>query len=176
MSRPVVLATVALALGIIAADRLFYENLDVPAWLSITMWGFSLLLAVLAWLCWHSEQRGQRESSRNGWNNRLFPWLAFLFFAVYGFARYTDYAEDVQKSWQAMERPPVNRGNPDEFDYVRWRWIQGVEDSTTLTARLRKRALAVRERLLTTYASAGMDEGTGYCGRSDTGRPLTVEP
>lgn len=151
MSRPVVLATLALALGIVAADFLFYENLIIPAWLDIATWGCSLLAAVGAWLCWRSDGRS--------WSNRvLFPLLTFLFFAVVGFARYAAYAENVQASWQQMERPPVNRGNPDEFDYVRWRWIQGVEDSTAWTARLKRRALGVREILLKKYEAAGMDD------------------
>ena len=151
MSRPVVIATLAIALGIFVADFLFYERFDVPAWLDIAAWGCSLMTAVATWLCWRSDGRS--------WSNSiLFPFLTFLFFAVVGFARYAAYAEKVQMSWQQMERPPVNRGNPDEFDYVRWRWIQGVEDSTTWTARLKRQALGVREVLLQKYETAGMDD------------------
>ena len=160
MSRPVVLATVALGLGIIAADRLFYENLIVPAWLEAAMWGFALLTALGAWLCWRFD--GPPGSNGAGMMSRrlrgvLFSSLISVFFLVFGFARYAAYSADVQASWQAMERPPVNRGNPDEFDYVRWRWIQGVEDTTAWTAQLRRRALIVREHLLETFASVGMD-------------------
>ncbi len=57
-------------------------------------------------------------------------------------------------------RRPVNRGNPDEFDYVRWRWIQGVEERDSWMTRLREGALSVRQRLIDTYASADMDEQT----------------
>lgn len=151
MSRPVVLVTLALALGIIVADYLFYEHFIVPAWLHAAAWGFALLLAFGAWLCWHHDSRLSRSRV-------LFTWLTIIFFAVCGFARYAAYAEDVQASWQRMERPPVNRGNPDEFDYVRWRWIQGVEDRTTWMTRLRLRALDVRKQLLDAYASTEMDE------------------
>ncbi len=151
MSRPLVLITLALAVGIVAADLLFYDKLIVPAWLNAAAWGFSLLLALGAWLCWHID-------SRLPHSRILFTWLTIIFFAVFGFARYAAYAEDVHASWKRMERPPVNRGNPDEFDYVRWRWIQGVEDSTTWMARLRLHALGVRKQLLDTYASTGMDE------------------
>ncbi len=151
MSRPLVFTTLAIALGIVLADSIFYQNLMVPTWLNAALWGFSLSMALGAWLCWPADGRS--------WINRLlFPLFVFLFFATFGFARYTSFAEEVQQSWLRMERPPVNRGNPDEFDYVRWRWLQGVEDSTTWTARLKQKALAVRSHLLNQYAAADMDD------------------
>ena len=151
MSRPILLITLALTAGIVAADLLFYERYNVPAWLNITTWGFSLLLTLGAALCWRREDHPR--------SNRVwFPLLTFLLFAVVGFARYASYADDVHTAWQQMRRPPVNRGNPDEFDYVRWRWIQGVEDTTVWTSRLKQRALTLRASLLQEYASAEMDD------------------
>ena len=50
-----------------------------------------------------------------------------------------------------MERPPVNRGNPDEFDYRRWRWVQGTE-------RTYPRAQQVRNRLLRSLHESGLEE------------------
>lgn len=151
MSRPLALIAIALMAGILTADIVFYDHLIVPAWLNIAAWGFSLLLAVGAALCWRSDG--------HSWSNRvLFPLLTFLFIAVVGFARYASYADDVHTAWQQMERPPVNRGNPDEFDYVRWRWIQGVEDTTAWTSKLKQHALRWRASLLQKYASAEMDD------------------
>ena len=150
MSRAVLLATLSMAVGIIIADSLFYENLIVPTWLNAVMWGLCLLLVLLALLCRGGDGRSLRQRV-------LFPLVVSLAFAVLGFAHYASYAADVQQSWQQMERPPVNRGNPDEFDYVRWRWIQGVEDSTSWMAQLRHRALSLRERMVASYSASGMD-------------------
>lgn len=150
MSRLIALVTTAVALGVVVADFLFYEHFPVPAWLNITLWGWCLLQGLIAWCCWRSERRS--------WQLRvLFPLSVFLFFAAVGVSRYASYAASVQEAWQHMAHRPVNHGNPDEFDYVRWCWLQGVEDSTSGWAQLRRHALAVRERLVDAYVTSGMD-------------------
>ena len=150
MNRPLTLVLLSLVTGIIVSDVLFYQQNEIPKWLGMAAWGFCLLVTLLALLTWSKEYR-------KGLGRWLFPVLVSSFFVVVGFTRYTDYAEDVKGAWASMDRPPVNRGNPDEFDFVRWRWIQGVEDSASWTARLRHRALKLRAALAERYAIADMD-------------------
>lgn len=153
MSRPIVLITLSLMVGIATADVLFYERFQVPAWLDIAAWGFCFLVALVALCFW-------RRPARSGVQRWVFPSFIALFFATVGFMRYATYAAEVHEAWDKMERPPVNRGNPDEFDYVRWRWIQGVEDTTSWTSRLRHQALEWRAVLEDRLATTGMDEMT----------------
>ena len=153
MPYPVVLIALSLMVGIAMADVLFYQRFIVPAWLDWAAWGFCFLLLLLSLLLW-------RRPDRSGSRSWLFPSVVMLFFASVGFMRYAAYASEVHEAWGAMERPPVNRGNPDEFDYVRWRWIQGVEDTTTLIASARREALEVRERLESQMVKLGMVDDT----------------
>ena len=151
MSRPILLATLALAIGIIVADALFYETYSVPVWLDWAAWGCCLLVVLVAASVYPRSARKVEGFS--------FIALTALFFAIVGFVRYASYADEVQRQWQQMERPPVNRGNPDEFDYRRWRWLtQSTADSTSVSSRLRQRALAVRERLAARYVITGLDD------------------
>ena len=151
MSRPILLATLSLALGIIVADTLFYESYSVPVWLDLAAWGCCLLVALLAASVY---PRSARKAE-----GRSFIVLTAVFFAVVGFVRYAAYADEVQAQWQQLERPPVNRGNPDEFDYRRWRWLtQSSADSSSVLSNLRHRALEVRDRLSARYARAGLDD------------------
>jgi len=161
MQRPVILLVVALATGIVAADIVFYRaSVAVPSWLGICLWGLAVFFAFLMLL---AHRRQSDKSIFDG--GPLFVVSSILFFATLGFARYASYAEKIQVSWSQMEHPPVNRGNPDEFDYRRWRWVQG-EMNTELTAksdnapfltRLRRKAQAVRNHLLGSLKSSGME-------------------
>lgn len=151
MSRPVLLMTLSLMVGIVSADVLFYERYEVPAWLDLAAWGCCLLVTIVAMVAYRAASVKVSVG--------LFVVLTVLFFAVVGFARYASYASDVHGMWQQMERPPTNRGNPDEFDYRRWRWVtQQTASPNTLLMRLRRRALDVRDRLAARYAGMGMDE------------------
>ena len=126
MSRPLLLSTLALVLGIVVADQLFYESsATVPHWLGGALWGISIILALLAVWDYRRCQRPVYAATTR------FAVLVALFFFVLGIMRYAMAAEQTQAAWAAMARPPVNRGNPDEFDYRRWRWIQGEPDSTS---------------------------------------------
>ena len=145
MSRPVLLMTLSLMVGIVAADVLFYERYEVPAWLDLAAWGCCLLVTIVAMVAYRVASVKVSVG--------LFVVLTVLFFAVVGFARYASYASDVHGMWQQMERPPTNRGNPDEFDYRRWRWVtQQTASPNTPLMRLRRRALDVRDRLAARYA------------------------
>lgn len=163
--RPVVLATLSLVAGIFAADRLFYEaSVTVPRLLGPCLWGFCCLIALIVlWL--------YRRPAKLFASHTAFTVLTALFFVVIGFARYAAEAEAIQTSWQAMRYPPVNRGNPDEFDYRRWRWVQGVGvDSTTIFGRARNKAQTVRLRLVKRYAQAHLaDEAMGIIVASTLG-------
>ena len=150
MSKPVVVIVLSLVAGIIVSDGLFYQNNEIPMWLSVAAWGFCLLVALVAAAVWRREWQGRVGRS-------VFTALVALFFAAIGFVRYASYAGEVRSAWAVMDRPPVNRGNPDEFDYVRWRWIQGVGDSTSFTGHLRQRALALRSTFIERFADADMD-------------------
>ena len=123
MQRPVILLSASLVAGIVAADALFYRaSVAVPPWLGACLWGSAALIALAAWLA-HRWQ-----ADRSIFVGRpLFMALVALFFAIVGVARYAAYAGGVQTAWGSMERPPVNRGNPDEFDYRRWRWVSAPE-------------------------------------------------
>lgn len=146
-----VLIALSLVIGIIISDGLFYENNEIPMWLDVATWGFCALVTFVAWAVW-------RKEFRKGLGRWLFPLLAFLFFVAIGFIRYASYARDMHEVWAKMERPPVNRGNPDEFDYVRWRWVQGVEDSTSLLSGVKSYALRLRSRLVEGLGAAEMDD------------------
>ena len=151
MSRPLVLILLSLIAGIFVSDKLFYQQYEIPMWLDVAAWAFCFLVALVSFLTW-------RRECREGLGRWHFPLLTSFFFVAIGFARYASYASDVRAAWMEMDRPPVNRGNPDEFDYVRWRWIQGVEDTTGVMAKLRGKALRVRASLAEKYASAGLDK------------------
>ena len=150
MKRPVLLLIASLAAGIVAADAVFYRaSVAVPPWLGACLWGFAVMVAVVALLA-HRWQQGRSIFV----SRPFFMGLVVLFFAVVGFARYMAYAEEVKQEWSRMEHPPVNRGNPDEFDYRRWRWVQGVERSYP-------RAQRVRLRLLMSLREAGLEGEEG---------------
>ena len=147
MKRPVLLLLASLAAGIVVADALFYRaSVAVPPWLGACLWGFAAVVAIAAWAS-HRWQEGRSIFV----GRPLFIGLTVLFCMIVGFARYAAYAEKVQEEWSRMERPPVNRGNPDEFDYRRWRWVQGTE-------RTYPRAQQVRNRLLRSLHESGLEE------------------
>ena len=151
MSRPLLLSGLAMVLGIVAADFGFNENgATVPRWLDGALWVLCALLALLA-------ARDYRRRTVYASSTR-FTVLVALFFFVLGFMRYCMVAEQTRAAWAAMQRPPVNRGNPDELDYRRWRWVQGERDSTSLLAGLRERGLAARQRLLQRYRLSGLQD------------------
>ena len=164
MQRPVILLSASLVAGIVAADALFYRaSVAVPPWLGACLWGSAALIALAAWLA-HRWQ-----ADRSIFVGRpLFMALVALFFAIVGFARYAAYADGVQTAWSGMERPPVNRGNPDEFDYRRWRWVSAPEAQVGEERAawkdkagepdLRNAALRVRERLLRSLHASGLTE------------------
>lgn len=162
MQRPVILLVVALATGIVAADIVFYRaSVAVPSWLGICLGGLAVFLALMMFLV------HRRLEHRSIFVPRpLFVVLTFLFFAVLGFARYASHAETIQEAWSQMEYPPENRGNPDEFDYRRWRWIQGDRTSKAVgkevdvssSTGLVERAAAVRNRLLCSLEESGMEK------------------
>ncbi len=164
MQRPVILLSASLVAGIVAADALFYRaSVAVPPWLGACLWGSAALIALAAWLA-HRWQ-----ADRSIFVGRpLFMALVALFFAIVGFARYAAYADGVQAAWGSMERPPVNRGNPDEFDYRRWRWVSAPEAQVGEERAawkdkaeknyLRNAALRVRERLLRSLRASGLTE------------------
>lgn len=169
MSRPVLLLLASLAAGIVAADALFYRaSVAVPPWLGACLWGFAVVVAVATWAA-HRWQNGRSIFI----SRPLFVGLVVVFCAAVGFARYAAYAEEVQEEWSRMERPPVNRGNPDEFDYRRWRWVSApaaqMKDKAS-PARMREEslrdeggglkgvALRVRDRLLRSLRESGLAE------------------
>ena len=155
MSAPVLVATLSLVAGIALADLLFYEaSVAVPPWLGASLWGFCSFLTLAAVWLYRRSLTAAVPPSRLG-----FALLTALFFATLGFARYASEARRIQVAWAQMARPPANRGNPDEFDYRRWRWLQGMEAAPASPfGLLRSRALSLRERLVRRYASAGLDE------------------
>ncbi len=126
MSRPVVIAFFALMAGVALSDSLLYdaEWLGTSSrwadWVVMGSWAVCVLLAIVSWLCYRREARASIFSHRT-W----FPLLTFLFFLTLGFGRYALVAERQHQAW-ALQGRPVNRGNPDEFDYVRWCWVRGT--------------------------------------------------
>lgn len=154
MSRPLLLCALALVAGIVAADQFFDENgAAVPRWLDAVLWGVCTILTLLAVFDYRRRLRFPYTST---WR---FSVLVAGFFFVVGFMRYTMVAEQTQAAWQQMRYPPVNRGNPDELDYRRWRWIQGEPDSTALFTGLRRSASAMREQLMERYRLSGLQDG-----------------
>ena len=155
MSRPVILLIASLVAGIVAADVVFYRaSVAVPPWLGAGLWGSAVVVALLAWAA-HRWQDGRSIFT----SRPLFIGLVFVFFALVGFARYAAYAEELQLLWSRMERPPVNRGNPDEFDYRRWCWVSASSaPSTDEESGLRGTAQKVRNRLLRSLRDAGLTE------------------
>lgn len=149
---PLALSTVALAVGIVVADQLFYKaSVAVPPWLGVSLWGFCLLLCAVGVVIYRSR-------ASLPFVQHSFQVLCIMFFATVGFAHYASEAADIQRAWQEPGAAPVVRGNPDEVDYRRWRWVQGVEaDSTSFTARLRHRALRTRKYLIDTYTREGLE-------------------
>ena len=126
MSRPVVIAFFALIAGVALSDFLLYDAVWLGSssrradWVVAGPWALGVLLAIVAWFCYRREGHAS-VFSRRTW----FPLLTFLFFLTLGFGRYALVAERQHQMW-AMQGRPVNRGNPDEFDYVRWCWVRGV--------------------------------------------------
>lgn len=143
----------SLVAGIVVADNLFYDRYAVPTWLDVVTWFFCFVIAVAALLIWR-----YRQSEALG--RYAFPLFVSLFFFVVGLQRYASYAKDVHAAWHQLPYPPVNRGNPDEFDYVRWRWIQGAPDSTSSLALLRSRADKLRDKLVRQYHQTAVDGQT----------------
>ncbi len=155
MKRPVVLLIASLMVGIVVADMVFYRaSVAVPSWLGACLWGSAVVVLLLTFAA------DRWQAGRSIFVNRpLFVVLVVLFFMVVGFARYASFAEMTQQEWSRMERPPVNRGNPDEFDYRRWRWVQGEEavvQKGDVGSGLRARARKVRERLLKSLGDSGL--------------------
>ena len=97
-----------------------------------------------------------------------FSLLIFLFFVLVGATRYAWFTAQEWPSWTQMKAQlerPINRGNPDEFNYERWLWLQQKRigaDGWTVVDRprpldgLRTKALVVREQLIQRYADAGL--------------------
>jgi len=145
--------TLSLVAGIAIADQLFYQRYPIPEWLTLMGWGICLLTTLSAWLFY--------RFAKNKVANVACAVLTLFTFTTIGLMRYADYAEQVHQQWSQMERPPTNRGNPDEFDYRRWRWCtQETADSTFWTQRLRRKALGFRSKLVLRYAKAGLDDET----------------
>lgn len=155
MSRPLLLATAALVVGIVAADCLFYcASVAVPWWSGWVLWGVCALLALLAVVDYRRRRQPVWRPAR-----RFAVWVA-LFFVVAGFQRYASVAQQTRARWAQLAHPPTNRGNPDEMDYRRWRWLQGEPDSTSWQGRWRQRALQVRRQMIARYRLAGLQEQT----------------
>jgi len=155
MSRPVVIAFFALIAGVVLADFLLYDALwlGVPSrrsdWVVTAPWMASVLLTVVAWFCYRAEEHSSIFSQRT-W----FPLLTFVFFLVLGFGRYALAAERQHQAW-AVEGRPVNPGNPDEFDYVRWCWVKGSQTRSNHGDRTE-----IGRRLLRRMSALGMEEKT----------------
>lgn len=174
MSRPLLLSALALVAGIVVADQLFYDAaVAVPHGLCGVLWGICAMLVLLAVWDYQMLKRGNAETLNDAtkqvifnvsafprfhFYRHLFAVLVALFFLVLGFMRYAMVAEQTQAAWAAMARPPVNRGNPDEFDYRRWRWVQGEPDSTSWSFDVKRYALRQRERLLERYRLLGLQD------------------
>jgi len=154
MSRPLVIAFLAMIVGIVMADMLLYD----ATWMAtmpkrvFVLWIFLLslcsLIALLMFLCYWRESRQSIFVRRS-----CFPLLTVIFFLTLGFGRYAHVAERQHRVW-AEEGRPVNYGNPDEFDYVRWRWIQG----TTLS--LPENAQVIRAKMLQRLEHLGLESQT----------------
>ena len=155
MSRPVVIAFFALIVGVALSDFLLYD----AVWLGSSSrradgvvagpWAVCVLLAIVAWFCYRREEHSS-VFARRTW----FPLLTFLFFLTLGFGRYALVAERQHQTW-AVQGRPVNRGNPDEFDYVRWCWVRGVSQQKKETF-----ASDIRQRWLQRMEELGMEEKT----------------
>lgn len=154
MSRPLVIAFLAMVAGIVAADLLLYD----ATWMAskpervFVLWICILsscaLITLLMFFC------NRRESHRSIFVRRSwFPLLTVLFFLILGFGRYAHVAEYQHRVW-AEEGRPVNYGNPDEFDYVRWRWIQGR------TLSLSENIQPIRAKLLQRLERLGLEPQT----------------
>ena len=157
MSRPVVIMFFALMAGVALADFFLYD----ASWLAfaspkttivlLAPWGLCLLLTLIAFVCYRHESRDSLFARRS-----LFPFLTLLFFLSVGFGRYAMVAERQHREW-AVHGHPVNRGNPDEFDAVRWQWVSGAMIGSST---LKQKGLAVRDRLVKRMKALGMEEQT----------------
>lgn len=143
----------ALALGIVVADQFYNESSAlIPQWVEWVLWGTSFILTLLAVFDYQQRLRFPYTST---WR---FVTLVALFFFVLGFMRYVTVAQRTQVAWQQMRYPPVNRGNPDEMDYRRWRWVQGEPDTTGFLSSVRKQALGLRQLMADRYRLAGLQD------------------
>ena len=147
MSRPVVLMAFALVAGIAVGDALFYERLIVPAWLHWATWGFSICLAAGFIVGYRYENRRADQLRYS-----VFPLLTVLLFFAVGLERYAWVAEGQQQEW-ALQGRPVNRGNPDEFDRMRWEWVNGGTKDAGFGAK-------AREAMMRKLREVGMEEQT----------------
>ena len=132
----------------------------------------TIIPAIPASAASHHTSTISHHTSALSLTTALFTLLIFLFFAVLGTMRYAWFTAQEWPSWTAMKgqlERPVNRGNPDEFDYERWLWLQQKrigDDGWTVVDRpqpldgLRQKALAVRQHLIQRYADAGLEGDT----------------
>ncbi len=159
MSRPVVIAFFALLAGVAVADLFLYDATWMATdrtralWVQLAPWGFCLLLTLLALVRYRLELRHPLSPRRP-----IFSLLTFLFFLSLGFGRYAFVAERQHRVW-AVDGRPVNRGNPDEFDVVRWQWVNGSSTKEKGQATgLRGKGLAWREMVLKRVKAMEMEE------------------
>ncbi len=155
MSRPVVLMTFSLLAGILVADSLFYDFLQVPTWLHYASWGLCLFIAVLSIIIYYREKRTALLIRTS-----LFPLLTVIFFFTLGLERYAVIAER-QQAWPVEEWV---RGNPDEFDAKRWRWVNGVPPKTLSGAKkegtIQQLFIQCRERVVRQLSALDIDHET----------------
>ena len=155
MSRPVVIIFFALLAGVALADFFLYDatwlatDTTKALWVQTAPWGSCVLLTLLAVARYRHELRLQLRPRLP-----VFSILTFLFFLAVGFGRYASVAERQHQEWD-IEGRPVNRGNPDEFDVVRWRW---VNMPTARMKILEEAGTKVRERLVGKVKMLGMEE------------------
>ena len=166
MSRPLLLIAPAIIAGTAVGHLVFYEwNLGSYAAGSIVvMWGGLVLLTLAAWLL-HKHAENRHVS----WG---FVLVTALFFVLAGTLRYAHFTAQRWPAWAEMKARldrPINRGNPDEFDYEQWLWVQEkqiaadgwtVIDAPRPLDSLRSRALRLRGRLIQRYAEAGLQGDT----------------
>ena len=188
MSRPLLAIALSLMAGTALGHFLFYEW-GYGAWAERAigyLWGGMLLLALVAFLLnWHQQHRKGWCARENSFGQRTHPEranaldripyfliLTILFFLLAGTLRYARFTAQHWPSWVQMKaslKRPINRGNPDEFNYERWLWVQQkrigpdgwtVIDEPHPSDSLRSRALRLRARFIQRYAQAGLEGDT----------------
>ena len=170
MSRPLLIITLSLMAGTALAHIYFYEwNHGSDAAGSIVfLWGglcvLTLLTALLLFLA--------RRPGLHNFSSHALIAITILFFTIAGTLRYARHTAHRWQTWTEMKARvgrPINRGNPDEFNYERWLWVQqkyiGPDGYTVLDEpqpldTLRHRALRFRTRLIQRYADAGLEGDT----------------